>query len=239
MQYIIGIDEVGRGALAGPVFLAGVKIPNTFPLYTYDHSQDPEFDSTYLEFKKVRDSKMLSAKKRDEIYNLIQQQKIQQCLVSASSELIDNYGIGVCLSHMNAIIINNLNPKFDGKIIIDGKIILLTELNNLLTQSIFQENNFSYNTKEVSYQSRSIQKSTIIRENKADDKYLSVALASNLAKVARDSLMTNLNSLYPQYQWQNNKGYGTLKHRQAVHEEPKNPYLRQTFLGKIIANKHK
>src|SRR3546814_7719233 len=51
-----------------------------------------------------------------------------------------------------------------------------------------------------------------------DGKYLSIAAASILAKTYRDDYMANLAIQYPQYDWQNNKGYATLKHRTAVTE---------------------
>lgn len=62
-----------------------------------------------------------------------------------------------------------------------------------------------------------------------DGKYLSIAAASILAKTYRDDYMANLAIQYPQYDWKNNKGYATLKHRQAVTEHGLSPYHRKTF----------
>lgn len=62
-----------------------------------------------------------------------------------------------------------------------------------------------------------------------DGKYLSIAAASILAKTYRDDYMANLAIQYPQYDWQNNKGYATLKHRMAVTEHGLSPYHRKTF----------
>ena len=62
-----------------------------------------------------------------------------------------------------------------------------------------------------------------------DGKYLSIAAASILAKTYRDDFMANLAIQYPQYDWQNNKGYATTKHRQAVTEYGLSPYHRKTF----------
>lgn len=64
---------------------------------------------------------------------------------------------------------------------------------------------------------------------KGDGKYLSIAAASILAKTYRDDYMANLAIQYPQYDWQNNKGYATLKHRMAVTEHGLSPYHRKTF----------
>lgn len=62
-----------------------------------------------------------------------------------------------------------------------------------------------------------------------DGKYLSIAAASILAKTYRDDLMAELAMNFPQYDWGNNKGYATLKHRQAVMEHGISPYHRKTF----------
>ena len=62
-----------------------------------------------------------------------------------------------------------------------------------------------------------------------DGKYLSIAAASILAKTYRDDFMTSLAIQYPQYGWKDNKGYATMKHRQAVMEFGISPYHRKTF----------
>ena len=62
-----------------------------------------------------------------------------------------------------------------------------------------------------------------------DGKYLSIAAASILAKTYRDDYMANLAIQYPQYDWQNNKGYATMKHRRALMEHGLSPFHRKTF----------
>ncbi len=64
---------------------------------------------------------------------------------------------------------------------------------------------------------------------KGDGKYLSIAAASILAKTYRDDYMDNLTKEYPQYDWQNNKGYPTKRHRQAIRDFGITPYHRQSF----------
>jgi ribonuclease HII len=64
---------------------------------------------------------------------------------------------------------------------------------------------------------------------KGDDKYYSIAAASILAKTYRDDFMLNLSAEYPQYDWANNKGYPTFKHRDAVIAFGMSPYHRKTF----------
>jgi len=64
---------------------------------------------------------------------------------------------------------------------------------------------------------------------KGDDKYYSIAAASILAKTYRDDYMLNLANEYPNYDWANNKGYPTIKHREAVIAFGMSPYHRKTF----------
>lgn len=64
---------------------------------------------------------------------------------------------------------------------------------------------------------------------KGDGKYLSIAAASILAKTYRDDYMNRLAEDYPQYDWRNNKGYPTRKHRAAIAEYGPTPYHRKTF----------
>lgn len=64
---------------------------------------------------------------------------------------------------------------------------------------------------------------------KGDGKYMSIAAASVLAKTYRDDYMLRLHQEYPQYDWENNKGYPTTKHRRAVLQYGPTPYHRKTF----------
>jgi ribonuclease HII len=64
---------------------------------------------------------------------------------------------------------------------------------------------------------------------KGDSKYLSIAAASILAKTHRDAYMQKLHLEYPQYDWQNNKGYPTKKHRDGIRKHGVTPYHRRTF----------
>ena len=64
---------------------------------------------------------------------------------------------------------------------------------------------------------------------KGDGKYLSIAAASILAKTYRDDYMNKLDQEYPQYDWKDNKGYPTKKHRQAIRDYGVTPYHRMTY----------
>jgi len=68
--------------------------------------------------------------------------------------------------------------------------------------------------------------------NKAEDKFIQVAAASILAKVYRDRLMKRMHYLYPEYDWYENKGYGTKKHTEALKKYGISPLHRCSFLKK-------
>ena len=234
---VIGIDEVGRGPLAGMVCLGGSILTDKYPILTYQFSKEEDYQA-YQELKNVKDSKKISEKNRYKIVDFTTQSNIKSQVLSASPRLIDEFGIGVCLSHILGLIITLLyEPKYPTKIIIDGKIKLLEKYDEDLIKQLLIENDINL-TQDVFVTLRdySPQKVQIIRENKADDKYLSVAIASNLAKYYRDQKMFELHQIYPEYNWKQNKGYGTKTHREAIFKNPENIHLRRSFLGNILAN---
>ncbi|NJL96361.1 ribonuclease HII [Candidatus Gracilibacteria bacterium] len=232
---VIGIDEVGRGALCGPVYMAGTKLSSDYPLFTQKQSTE-QFTKKYKNLDFVRDSKLLQPKLREKACQLISTHQIPNLTLQANNFLIDKYGIGVCLSLMMKIIIFWLLDK-NIQIFVDGKIKIRNQFNPDLLKEICKENNLNIPLKEFNKLiiSEKSEKSlfedsiNIVRENKADDKYLSIALASNIAKVQRDRLMQRLDKEFPEYNWSTNKGYGTQMHRKKIKKNPYNKYLRQTF----------
>jgi ribonuclease HII len=226
MKYILGIDEVGRGCLAGPVHMALVLLDNTYPRFS-SHTCKSDY-SNHGELVFIRDSKKLSLPKRQTILDLVFKKNIYHKLISASSSLIDKYGVGVCLSHIILVLISLCDKASECEIIIDGQITLVREPNKDLLYSILKENDI----KKIKIVD--INTVNILRENKADDNYLSVAMASSVAKVIRDELMNQLHIGNPSFGWDQNKGYGTVKNREAIKKDLNNPHLRQSYLGNIL-----
>ena len=225
MKYTLGIDEVGRGCLAGPVYMASVILDNSYPLLC-SHADNQKYKhSTEIDF--IRDSKKLNETNRNRVLELAISQKVSYQIVHASNKLIDKFGMGACLSHIIGILVGlNAFPE-QTNIIIDGKITLLSLYNEDLSKALFKEN------KLVPFDLPNLQRIEILRENKADDKYLAVAMASNVAKVIRDNHMKSLSLQYPEFGWDKNKGYGTMVNREAIKKDMENPYLRQSYLGNI------
>lgn len=177
-KIICGVDEVGRGPLAGPVITAAVILdPNNIP-----HS--------------LNDSKKLSAKKRQELSDIIL--ATAECAFGeASLEEIDELNIlhATMLAMQRAVA--NLPRKVD-HILVDGN--RLPEFDAPATFVI-----------------------------KGDQKSVSIAAASIIAKIKRDFLMKELGKLHPEYGWERNAGYGTREHMKALELVGPSRFHRKSF----------
>lgn len=183
---ICGVDEVGRGPLAGPVMAGAVILP----------------PDTELVIPGVDDSKKVSSKKRAELYGIIQEKAIAWAVGAADVETIDRINIlqATMLAMRRAI--EQLDPQPDA---------LLVDALTLHDISIPQQ--------------------PIVH---GDARSVSIAAASILAKVTRDTLMEELDELYPQYGFRDNKGYGTAAHIAAIREYGPCPIHRKSFIGHFV-----
>ena len=185
---VIGLDEVGRGPLAGPVISCGCHFKN----YTILN----EFNDF------IGDSKKLSEKKRGLSFRFLQNLKkkniIEFHLGIANVHEIDNLNVLEATKLSMKRVIDKFNLK-NAKLIIDG--------------------NFSLNYK--SYKEQSI--------IKGDNKSLSIAAASIIAKVHRDRLMKKLSIKFQNFGWEKNAGYGTKMHIENIHRFGPTIHHRKTF----------
>ncbi|MBQ4102769.1 MAG: ribonuclease HII [Oscillospiraceae bacterium] len=183
---LCGVDEAGRGPLAGPVFAAAVILPSE------------------VRFAGLRDSKKLSEAKREILFDEICEKAISFGIGAASPEEIDAYNIlrATYLAMRRAVAALEITPDL---ILVDGNRIpdeLPAE-----TQSLI----------------------------KGDDTSASVAAAAILAKVSRDRYMKHLAEKYPEYAFDQHKGYGTKLHYEKIAEQGISPVHRLSFLKKEIA----
>ena len=180
---ICGVDEAGRGPLAGPVCAAAVILPRG------------------LEIDGLDDSKKLSGKKREKLFDDIVNSAVSYGIAFASVEEIEEHNIlGATFMAMNRAI-EQLSPKPE-LALIDG----------------------NRNT-GIAMPSRCIVK--------GDSRCADIAAASILAKVSRDRYMLNLAEKYPQYHFEQHKGYGTKLHYEALREYGPSPEHRPSFLRKM------
>jgi ribonuclease HII len=179
-KIICGVDEAGRGCIAGPVVAAAVILPK-------------DFRHPFL-----NDSKQLNERQRNELRPVIEANAVA-------------FGVGII---DNTIIddINILQATYRAMHAAVGQLTYLPEL------LIIDGNRFKPYP--------GITHQTII---KGDGKYMEIAAASVLAKTCRDEIMEKLHMEYPDYNWQKNKGYPTVEHRNAVKEKGSCIYHRQTF----------
>ena len=185
-EYIAGIDEAGRGPLAGPVVAASVILPK-------------DCEILYL-----NDSKQLSAKRRDELFDEIKQKAIA-------------YGIGI-VSQGRIDDINILQATYEAMREAIGRMSEKQNPDLLLVDAVHIPD---VDIKQVG----------IV---KGDAKSVSIAAASILAKVTRDRFMVEMDKLYPEYGFASHKGYGSISHIEAIKKYGASPIHRQTFIKNFV-----
>jgi ribonuclease HII len=189
--YIAGTDEVGRGPLAGPVVAAAVVLPEDFSVLGVD------------------DSKKLSEKKREELYDQILDKALAYGFGQRDNNVIDEINIleATKLSMLDAIaeadkmLLDNTG-EIIGHVLIDA--LKLDALEKPQTAII-----------------------------KGDSKCVSIAAASIIAKVRRDRMMRDYSQEYPGYDFEKNKGYGTRSHYEGISRLGITPIHRKTFLKNL------
>lgn len=186
LQTVAGVDEVGRGPLAGPVVAAAVVLPP---------------DCSRL--KGLTDSKKLKPAERQRLCGLIQEVALDYALGVVSAPVIDRINIlqASFLAMRRALLGLQQRPEH---VLVDG--------NKLIPHWEGAQ-------------------SCLI---KGDSRSLSIAAASVLAKVTRDSLMNALSVHYPGYGLERHMGYPTAMHRQQIGLLGLSPQHRRSFCKKFI-----
>ncbi|MEO0074531.1 MAG: ribonuclease HII [candidate division WOR-3 bacterium] len=174
-----GVDEVGRGALAGPVVAAAVILP------------------PFIKLKGLKDSKQLPAKQREYFNKLIRKKALAIGIGLATHHEIDRYNIRNATFMAMKRAMRKLNQQCD-LALVDG----------------FAIPDCVIKTKGLI---------------KGDERSISIACASIIAKVYRDRLMTRLHKKYPQYNFFKNKGYPTVEHKKIISQIGPSPIHRKSF----------
>lgn len=174
---VLGLDEAGRGPLAGPLSAAGVIFP---PGY-----ENPD----------IYDSKALSEKKRELLYDQIMEDAFWFEIVEVSEAEIDR--LNIYRADQQAFASIAAHSAAD---------VILTDAMPLPAE-----------------------KRKVIDLVKGDQKSISIAAASILAKVTRDRIMKEYDAIYPQYGFASNKGYPTRQHLDAIEQYGITPIHRRSF----------
>lgn len=197
-EFVAGVDEVGRGPVAGPVTVCVVLMSES----VYKVLKKSEA------CEKLRDSKALSEKKREEWFEKIKQWRSDEMLDfsfhSLSAKDIDNFGISSAIQKCLNKNLQTLKVSVDTKILLDGGLVAPDKFTN---------------------------QKTII---KGDTLEPIISLASIVAKVSRDNYMKQQAVEYPEYGFEKHKGYGTKAHMEAIEKYGLSNFHRKSFLKKFL-----
>ncbi len=183
---IAGVDEVGRGCIAGPVVAAAVIFPHKG-----------------FGIEGLNDSKKLSASKREALFEYLDSTVTYAFGMVQPAEIDDINILQATFKAMHLAIEKlKYKPEF---LLIDGN---------------------RFNDDTIPYQ-------TIIS---GDSKSTTIAAASIIAKVIRDKwVVEHIASKYPEYSFENHKGYGTKAHYEAINNYGITPHHRRSFLKKYFS----
>ena len=186
-RVVCGIDEAGRGPLAGPLVIAAAVL------------------TSHIEG--VDDSKRLSAKRRELLYEIIKSRSIYEISIIKCTT-IDKIGLSASIRSGLEQLLNSLDEKVHRKL-------------GMSARYIFDGNNsFGLDTIE-----------TLV---KGDSMLAQIAAASILAKVTRDKIMVDFDKLYSGYGFAKHFGYGTKEHKRAIFQKGLTPIHRKSFKGTSI-----
>lgn len=204
-SYIIGIDEAGRGPLAGPVAVGAVCIPKNFR------------QKNRIAHLPLRDSKKLPESARKAWFKYLTNHPKIACAVSlVSPQTIDKINIAEAVNLAASRALQKLISRRP-EIATKGKIYMDAGIK--INEKILAANNYSL-----------ILKSLI----RGDEKINAIKLASVAAKVTRDGIMDKINRKFPDYAFSRHKGYGTKIHLEAIKLYGPSPIHRLTFIGKYL-----
>lgn len=206
-KWIIGIDEVGRGCLAGMVTVAALAMPASAKFKKQISKLQAENESLVL-----RDSKKLNRFQREEWFKYIKDNPtIFYATASIRPGVIDRVNIAQAANRAatKALLrlISQLEFPAGSRVFLDGG--LYVKLGS----------------------DRTLRTTTVIR---GDETIPAISLASIVAKVTRDNRMRHLHRKYPAYGFLRNVGYGTREHRRALKKLGPTPLHRLTFIKKYV-----
>ena len=191
-KVIVGTDEAGRGPAAGGVFASAVFINDV---------------SIEKDLAKLNDSKKLSKKVREELYDVILKNTINST-ICVEVEEIEKYNILNCSLKAMKLACENVIAQLKT----NDSLLTIVDGNKLIR-------NYTYPQQFII---------------KGDGKSASIASASILAKVTRDRYMDKLDEEFPQYNWKKNAGYLTKEHQNAILKYGVTKYHRKSFLKKLF-----
>jgi ribonuclease HII len=200
---VAGVDEVGRGPLAGPVTAAAVALPPDFAVPGVD------------------DSKKLSEKRREEFDAIIREQALAYGLAFVDNRTIDEINILEATKSAMRQAVEAAARMLADRAVASAASKTPETIGHVLVDAL-------------RIPGLDLPQTALI---KGDERSVSIAAASIVAKVARDRLMREYHALYPAYAFDRNKGYGTRAHIAAIAAEGLCPLHRKTFSWRFCASR--
>jgi ribonuclease HII len=207
INLIAGVDEAGRGPLAGPLVAAAVVLKKESleivkdaisTLIENPRNYDVQLEENLKPYLDINDSKKLTSKKREKLFDFIKKESETFSIIEVTPQEIDNAGIANANQKGFINAVNSLNR----------------EVEHILTDH---------------FPITSINKKAQTNITRGDSLSINIAAASILAKVYRDNLMRDYAKKYPNYGFERHKGYGTKKHREVILKFGPCPIHRKSF----------
>lgn len=190
IKLIAGIDEVGRGPLAGP-FVVSAVILDLDKLFGIKLDELPDLKEAkqlpLFPYTQIKDSKRVSASKRSRLADFIKKEAISYSVATFSPKEVDRLGITALTQKAFFNVIQKLAKKPQ----------------HVLTDT---------------FEIRKLTKDSQINIISGDNRSISIAAASIVAKVYRDNIMVGMHKKYPIYGFDRHKGYGTKFHIDALYK---------------------
>ena len=207
LKLIAGVDEAGRGPLAGPMVVSAVILKQKELQIIKDaletgkgnsRNYDVSLGKNLTPYIKINDSKKLTEKRREKLYTFIIKRAEKYSIIEIPPTEIDQNGITAAVNRGFKDAVNSLKIS----------------IHHVLTDYV---------------KIPDLDKSAQTNITKGDSKSLNIAAASILAKVYRDNLMRDYAKKYPEYGFERHKGYGTKKHREIIIKSGPCPIHRKSF----------
>lgn len=209
-DFVIGVDEVGRGALAGPVSV-GVAL---FDLHTITGAEVPAG---------IHDSKQLTAVLRQEATDRVRSWAHAAVVGSTTPSELDDLGMTMALNLAGRRAMIDMLAGLSSPLIPERTMVLLDGKHDWLSAPL------TLDCLGIFGACADLEIPPVRTVIKGDGSIPSIAAASIVAKVARDEEMITLAEAHPHYGWESNVGYGTAKHRQGIAEVGPSIHHRRSF----------
>ncbi len=206
--YTIGVDEVGRGPLAGRIFVSSVLLPRKLNLFLLRFRNGDKKLHARFNLPRLTDSKKLSEKQRNRWFDWVKRNNVHYTVSAVSPTVIDRINIARACDRAAS-----------------RAVLRLIDKNKIKRVKVFADAGISIKPVDGIASFKSFPK--------ADEIVPAVSLASIIAKIRRDKEMCRLHKEYPHYGFNRHKGYGTKKHIRAVKKYGPSPIHRLTFVRKF------